>query len=97
MFGTPISRLRAVGLYEGISFLVLLIIAMPLKYWMDIPQVVTVVGALHGVLFIVYMLALAHVTFKHRWSFGKVFAGFIAAFLPFGTFVFDSRILRKAE
>ncbi|WP_337101271.1 DUF3817 domain-containing protein [Paenibacillus sp. YIM B09110] len=95
MFKTAIGRLRIVGFYEGISFLVLLLIAMPLKYWADLPHMVTVVGSLHGLLFTLYGLALLHVWIKHRWSFLKVVAAFIAAFLPFGTFISDAKLLRN--
>lgn len=95
MFKTAIGRLRIIGFYEGLSFLVLLLIAMPLKYWADLPQTVTVVGGLHGLLFTLYMLALLHVWVKHKWSILKVAAAFIAAFLPFGTFVSDAKMLRN--
>ncbi|WP_424765499.1 DUF3817 domain-containing protein [Paenibacillus sp. sgz302251] len=94
MFKTAIGRLRFIGFYEGVSFLVLLLIAMPLKYWADIPQVVTVVGALHGLLFVLYVLAVIHVWIVHRWSLLKVAAAMIAAFLPFGPFVVDRKLLR---
>ncbi|MGO4544019.1 DUF3817 domain-containing protein [Paenibacillus sp. 2TAB23] len=95
MFKTAMGRLRVVGFYEGISFLVLLLIAMPLKYWADIPEAVTVVGGLHGLLFVLYMLAVLHVWIVHRWSILKAAAAFIAAFLPFGTFVLDKKLLRE--
>lgn len=95
MIKTALGRLRIIGFYEGISFLVLLLIAMPLKYWADIPQVVTVVGGLHGLLFVLYMLAVLHVWIAHRWSIFKVAAACIAAFLPFGTFVLDKKLLRN--
>jgi integral membrane protein len=95
MFNTVIGRLRVVGYFEGVSFLVLLLIAMPLKYWADIPQAVTIVGGLHGLLFVLYMLALAHVWLVRRWSILKVAAAFIAAFIPFGTIVLDKKLLRN--
>ncbi|CAM3927220.1 DUF3817 domain-containing protein [Paenibacillus alkaliterrae] len=94
MFKTAIGRLRFIGFYEGISFLVLLLIAMPLKYWADIPQVVTVVGGLHGLLFVLYVLAVLNVWITHRWSFVKVALAVIASFLPFGPFVLDRKLLR---
>ncbi|MCZ8520720.1 MULTISPECIES: DUF3817 domain-containing protein [Paenibacillus] len=92
---TPIGRLRVVGLLEGISFLLLLGIAMPLKYMLDLPQMVKVVGAAHGFLFVAYLLAVVHVTFVHRWSLLKVLGAVIASFLPFGTFVLDARLKRN--
>jgi integral membrane protein len=94
MLKTVMGRLRVIGLFEGLSFLVLLLIAMPLKYWADIPEAVAIVGGLHGALFVLYMLALLHVWITYRWSIFKVAAAFIAAFLPLGTFVLDKKLLR---
>ncbi|MFD2612010.1 DUF3817 domain-containing protein [Paenibacillus gansuensis] len=86
---------RYIGIFEGISFLVLLGIAMPLKYMADWPEAVTVVGGLHGFLFVLYMIALAVVTLQLRWKITTVLGAFAAAFLPFGTFIMDGRIRRK--
>ncbi|MGG1633426.1 hypothetical protein BK120_20215 [Paenibacillus sp. FSL A5-0031] len=94
MLKTAMGRLRVVGFIEGLSFLLLLLIAMPLKYWADIPEPVTIVGGLHGLLFVLYILAVFHVWIKHRWSILKAAAAFIAAFLPFGTFILDKKLLR---
>jgi len=94
MLHTPLGRLRLIGTIEGISFLVLLGIAMPMKYFFSMPFAVTLFGWLHGVFFILYLLALAQVTFVHKWSILRVLAGIIAAFLPFGPFLFDARIRR---
>ncbi|MCA0754154.1 DUF3817 domain-containing protein [Paenibacillus sp. N4] len=94
MFKTAIGRLRFIGFYEGLSFLVLLLIAMPLKYWADLPQAVMVAGSLHGLLFVLYMLALLNVWISNRWSIVKVALAALAAFLPFGPFVLDKKLLR---
>mgnify|MGYP000932534398 CR=1 FL=1 len=87
---------RIVAIAEGVSFLVLLGIAMPLKYMMDMPMAVKIVGYLHGFLFIAF-IALAWNT---RDQLNKSFVWFgkavLASLLPFGTFVFD-RGLRKEE
>ena len=58
MLRTSIGRLRAIGLAEAISFLMLLGIAMPLKYFADFPRAVTIAGWLHGVLFMAFFIAL---------------------------------------
>ncbi|MBO9131162.1 DUF3817 domain-containing protein [Bacillus sp. 165] len=92
MLRTAVGRLRAVGFFEGISFLILLGIAMPLKYAAGFSLAVTIVGAAHGFLFILYLLALVNVTITRRWSFGQVTGAFVASLLPFGTFILDSRI-----
>lgn len=94
MLKTAIGRLRVIGILEGLSFLVLLLIAMPLKYWADSPQMVAIVGSLHGLLFVLYILAVIHVTIKHRWSFWKFAAACAASVLPFGPFVVDRKLLR---
>ena len=95
MLQTSKGRFRAVGFAEAISFLVLLGIAMPLKYYAGYPDAVTWVGALHGALFTLYLFALANVWIEHRWSIGKALLGFIAAVLPFGYFLFDRLLWRS--
>jgi len=57
MLKTSIGRLRTIALIEGISFIVLLGIAMPLKYLAGMPQAVTFAGWLHGMLFIAFCIA----------------------------------------
>ncbi|HEX8314154.1 MAG TPA: DUF3817 domain-containing protein [Flavisolibacter sp.] len=87
-----IKLLRKVGLMEGISLLVLLFIAMPLKYIWDQPGAVKIVGWIHGALFVLFMLLVLRVYDQRSWPFKKVIIAFIAAFLPFGTFVFDKQL-----
>ena len=93
---TSIGRLRLIGIAEGISLLILLAIAMPLKYLAGKPEAVRIVGWIHGVLFIVFMMGVWIVYKEYRWPFTKVIVAFLAAFFPFGTFIFD-RQLRKEE
>lgn len=89
-----INRFRWVALMEGISFLVLLFIAMPLKYFADMPLAVKYVGWAHGVLFIAYIV-LAIPLFTHvKWPLERVYGVGIASLLPFGTFVLERRWLR---
>lgn len=93
---TSIGRLRFVGITEGISFLALLFIAMPLKYFAGMPEAVLITGWIHGLLFILYIIALAIAGLKFRWSLMRMLVGFLASLIPFGTFLMDSR-LRKEE
>jgi len=88
----PISRLRTIGVVEGISFLVLLGIAMPLKYMAGLPIAVKIVGSIHGLLFILFLVALAQVMIVAKWPFSRGFVVFVAALLPFGPFVMDRRM-----
>lgn len=91
-FKTPVGRLRFIGLYEGISYLVLLGIAMPLKYYADWPAAVSIVGSLHGLLFTLFLLAVAHASIARRWSVLRVLGAVIASLVPFGTFVLDRKL-----
>ncbi len=95
MWATAIGRLRLIGLVEGVSYLVLLGIAMPLKYLAGYPLAVKWVGWAHGVLFVAFCVALAQVFFQHRWTLSQGIKAFIASLLPFGTFVLDRSL--KAE
>jgi integral membrane protein len=85
-FSTPINRFRVVALGEGLSFLVLLFVAMPLKYIWGEPLLVRWVGALHGGLFIAYVVYLLEVHFKEKWPIWKSLIAFLLSFVPFGTF-----------
>lgn len=82
---------------EGASFVVLLFVAMPLKYAASMPLAVRVVGALHGVLFLVFLAALFHASFERRWGFGRAALAFASSIVPFGTFVFDKSLRREME
>ncbi|XEC95157.1 DUF3817 domain-containing protein [Paenibacillus tarimensis] len=96
MWKSTIGWLRGIGIFEGISYLLLLFMAMPLKYFANMPVFVQVIGMAHGVLFILFVALLLIVWVRHRWSLLRVSGAFIASLLPFGTFVLDAR-LRKEE
>jgi len=87
----PLQFLRLIGFLEGLSFLILLLIAMPLKYLAETPEPVKFVGAAHGGLFILYVMALTWAGRAHRWSLGKIAVAFLASFLPAGTFFLEPR------
>ncbi|MDB5207042.1 MAG: rane protein [Flavisolibacter sp.] len=89
--------LRRIGFAEGISLLLLLFIAMPLKYIWNQPGAVKVVGWAHGALFILFMLMALRVYDQRGWPFKKLAAAFVAAFLPFGTFVFDKQLKKEEQ
>lgn len=92
----PVSFLRLVALLEAISYLILLFIAMPLKYVWGMPMAVRVVGALHGGLFVVFCLALLRVLNSTAWPFSRAVLVFVASFLPFVPFFIDRRMKKWA-
>jgi integral membrane protein len=88
---------RWVSMAEGISLLILLGIAMPLKYSFDLPQMVASVGMIHGILFVVYVGFAWIYKFKLNWPYTVLFLVLVAAVLPFGTFYADRKYLKKAK
>lgn len=97
MKSNTLNWFRKIAIAEGISFLVLLLIAMPLKYLADWPLGVKLVGWAHGILFVVF-LALAFETKSIlNKNFGWLVKAFIASILPFGTFVLESQMRKKGE
>jgi integral membrane protein len=91
MLTTSIGRLRFIGFLEGLSFLILLGVAMPLKYIAGIPEAVFPVGLVHGTLFSLYLLAIGHALYLRKLTLGSSLLAFIAAFLPFGPFLMDRK------
>lgn len=85
----PVSFLRRIALLEAISFLMLLGIAMPLKYAWHMPMAVSVVGMIHGVIFVVLCWALVQVIKTARWPVSRAAIVFVASLLPFVPFFLD--------
>ena len=94
MPAASLARLRLIGLLEGISFLALLLIAMPLKYLAHQPLAVRYVGMTHGILFLLYLLAVVSVALDFRWSKKTCLLAVLASVLPAGPFVFDHKVLK---
>ncbi len=92
LLDTTLGKLRFIGFGEAISWLLLLAFAMPLKYFWHQPIFVKYVGWIHGLLFIGYISLAIFVKQKYNWTNKKLFLAFIAAFLPFGTFIFDKQL-----
>ena len=91
MFSNALSRFRLVAFLEGCSYL-LFAITMPLKYKMGIPQPNYVIGMIHGILFVSYVILLIQVAAEYKWPFKKTVLAFIAAWIPFGTFVANKKL-----
>jgi integral membrane protein len=91
---TQLGRLRIIGFVEGLSFLILLGIAMPLKYFFGQPETVRVVGMAHGLLFVLYVLLVIQVKIEYGWSFKKMLLALLASVIPFGTFWADAKLFR---
>ncbi|GGD09423.1 DUF3817 domain-containing protein [Hyunsoonleella pacifica] len=87
---------RIVAFLEGISYILLLFIATPIKYLLDDPQYVKLLGMPHGLLFVAYIALAALIKPEFKWD-NKTFAiVLIAAIIPFGTFYIDRKYLKSA-
>ena len=92
-----LSWLRKAGIAEGISFLVLLGIAMPLKYFFDQPMAVTIVGWAHGVLFVVFIFLAWEFKTDRNKKMSWFATAFAAALLPAGTFFLDKKLKKEEQ
>ena len=90
-----LKKFRIIALLEGFSFLLLLGVAMPLKYLYAMPIAVKIAGMTHGVFFLLFVFFLMQVKSELNWSGNKTFIAFVASLLPFGTFVLDAKVLKK--
>jgi integral membrane protein len=92
---TQLGRLRVLAFVEGVSFLVILFITMPLKYAFSQPQPNKVFGMVHGFLFIMYVLAVVQIKIEQNWPIKKTGLALLASVIPFGTFWADAKLFRQ--
>ncbi|WP_030169531.1 DUF3817 domain-containing protein [Spirillospora albida] len=91
-----VRAFRIVSIAEAASFLVLLLIAMPLKYIADFPAAVSLVGAIHGVLFMGYVGLVFVVREQLGWNMTRTVLALIAAVLPVAPFFVERHWARPA-
>ena len=89
---TSVRNLRLLGILEGISYLLLLFAAMPLKYGFDMPLAVRLVGSLHGLLFLLFCATLLRAVLERSWRVATWVPVFIAALVPFGFLLVERRL-----
>ena len=95
---SKVGRLRLIGFLEGISLLVLLFVAMPLKYMYGIPEFSKVMGTVHGALFLLFIFNTLSVGVEYRWKFKETtWKVLLACMIPLGTFYVDQKILSKMK
>lgn len=96
LLNTNIGRLRIIGFFEGISLLILIFIAMPMKYIYGNPALVKIIGQLHGILFLLFVFNTLSVGVEQKWRFkDTTWKVLLACVVPFGTFYIDNKILSK--
>lgn len=89
---SSLAIFRKVAVLEGISYLLLLFVAMPLKYYANMPLAVKYTGWAHGLLFVLYAALLVLAWQEQKWKFGKAVLIFLASLLPFMPFIVDRKL-----
>jgi len=96
LFKSKIGRLRIIGFLEGVSLLVLVFVAVPMKYYFQDPSLTKMLGPIHGAIFLLFLFNALSVGVEQHWKFKTTtWRVILACFIPFGTFYIDSRILSK--
>jgi integral membrane protein len=91
-----VTQFRAVSLLEGVSYLLLLGVAVPVKYLLHEPALVRVLGRVHGGLFVLFVLALVRAAAAAEWKASRSITAFVASVLPFGAFWFERKLRAEA-
>ena len=95
---TNIGRLRIIGFLEGISLLILLFVAVPLKYSFGEPFLTRIMGTVHGALFLLFIFNTISVGVERNWKFKETtWKVLLACVIPFGTFYLDAKILSRID
>ena len=96
LFKTSVGRLRIIAFLEGISLLILVFIAVPMKHYFHNPAISKVLGPVHGALFLLFIFNTLSVGIEQEWKFTKTtWKVLLACIVPFGTFYIDNKILSR--
>lgn len=93
---TTIGRLRVMGYVEGLTLFTLVAIGVPLKHFAGHPEVVTIIGPIHGIAFVTYALWLVECSVAGRWKTSEIVKLSIAAFIPLG-FLSSRHLLARKD
>lgn len=96
LFNSNIGRLRIIGILEGISLLILVFIAVPLKYKFNDPSLVKGMGPIHGALFLLFVVNSISIAIQRKWHIATTLKVLLSCIIPFGTFYTDHYILKPA-
>lgn len=91
---TLMGQLRLIAFLEGVSFVLLMFVAVPLKRYADMPTMVSYVGMAHGLLFIAYVVYVFIARSEFKWTWGKTALALVLSVVPFGTFWADWKLFR---
>lgn len=95
LFDNRLKQLRTVAWIEGLSYLILLFVAMPMKYFADQPAMVRYVGMIHGLLFVLFIINTIQAKIEYGWSGGHMMRVMGTSLIPFGMIMFDRMVQEK--
>jgi integral membrane protein len=94
---STLSIFKKVAIAEGISYIALIFIAVPLKHFANMPLAVRYTGWVHGLLFVLYVAFVVMCAMEYKWKFGKILLVFFASLLPFAPFIVEKRLHEGTE
>ncbi|MGX7686084.1 DUF3817 domain-containing protein [Flectobacillus sp. BAB-3569] len=98
LFKTKLGRIRIIGFLEGLSLLVLIFVAIPMKHFFHNPTLSKFLGPIHGAIFLVFVLNTMSLAIEQNWKFRTTtWKIIVACFIPFGTFYIDHKIFKHLK
>lgn len=98
LFKTKLGRVRVIGFLEGLSLLVLIFVAIPMKHLFHNPELSKLLGPIHGAIFLVFVLNTMSLAIEQNWKFRTTtWKIIVACFIPFGTFYIDHKIFKNIK
>lgn len=98
LFKTKLGRIRIIGFLEGLSLLVLIFVAIPMKHLFNNPALSKFLGPIHGAIFLVFVLNTMSLAIEQNWKFRTTtWKIIVACFIPFGTFYIDHKIFKNIK
>lgn len=94
---TPLGQFRIVSFAEGVSYILLVFLAMPLKYMAGEPLMVRIFGSIHGFLVILFVLMMLHAARSCGWRLPRVLFALGSSLVPFGAFVLERSLKKEQE
>ncbi|WP_199417134.1 DUF3817 domain-containing protein [Chitinophaga silvatica] len=94
---TKVGRLRIMGFLEGVSLIILVFIAVPMKYWLEDESLTKMMGPVHGALFLLFVLNTISAGIEQKWKAKTTGIILASCFIPFGTFYVDYKFLKNID
>jgi len=92
-----VNIFKVIAFLEGVSYILLLFVATPVKYFGDDPQYVKMLGMPHGILFMLYIILAFMLKQESKWFKDNFKSVLLASIIPFGTFRLERKYLKTTK